>query len=75
MIDENNPFRRSGAACCAAWYAKQAALLPWRRDCALYTPPVRLAMSTPVKVLTLPVLPPTERLGDVRWVGLSGVIE
>ena len=29
-------------------------------------------MSTPVKVLTLPVLPPTDRLGDVRWLLSTG---
>ena len=37
---------------------KQPRLLPWVRVSRLKRPPVRFWTSTPVKVLTLPVLPP-----------------
>lgn len=37
---------------------RHTALLPSRRFCALYTPPVRFEMSIPTNEFTFPVLPP-----------------
>jgi hypothetical protein len=54
----SRPLRISGAAELTTWNARHMALLPSSRVSALKTPPVKSAMSTPVKVLGSPVLPP-----------------
>jgi hypothetical protein len=53
---ERRPDKASGMPCCAAWKKHPRSFLS-SKVCALYTPPVVSPTLTPVKELTIPVLP------------------
>jgi hypothetical protein len=54
-----------GARVLTASKTKHIRLLPSRRVSALKTPPVRFSISTPVKLLTVPVFPPMLQLSQL----------
>jgi hypothetical protein len=65
VINCNGPSRTEksvdsefGASVATASKTKHIRLLPWRRLSALKIPPVKFPISTPVKLLTVPVFPP-----------------